>query len=75
VGKRPTHPQLALVLLRRGERRVGVEFPTAVREWYPAGGPALGLDIGCGETADEMVALRELGEPLHQCVSPTLPPL
>ena len=64
VGKKPKRSRRALELLKKRERQCGVRFPAAVREWYLVSGPALGLDIGCGKTTDEMVPLRELGEPL-----------
>jgi hypothetical protein len=64
VGKQPRRSRRALDLLTRRERQCGVGFPAAVREWYLAGGPGLGSHIGCGKTADEMVALRDLGRPL-----------
>jgi hypothetical protein len=64
IGKKPGGSRRALDLLKQRERQCGIGFPAAVREWYLAGGPGLGMDIGCGETADEMVALRELGKPL-----------
>jgi hypothetical protein len=64
IGKQPSRSRRALDLLKRRERQCGVGFPAAVREWYLAGGTRLGSHIGCGKTADEMVALGELGRPL-----------
>src|SRR5262245_21761717 len=64
AARRPRRSRRALDLLRRQQRRAGAPFPAAVREWYLAGGPALGLAIGCGETGDTMVPLRQLGKPL-----------
>ena len=64
VGKKPRWSRRALERLRRREQRARVGFPAAVREWYLVGGPELGFEIGCGKTADEMVLLRELGQPL-----------
>jgi hypothetical protein len=64
IGKQPRRSRRALELWKQRERQCGVAFPAAVREWYLAGGPGLGRSIGCGRTADQMVALRDLGRPL-----------
>jgi hypothetical protein len=64
VGATPeaVNPDMQLLLAER-ERECGVTFPPSVREWYLCGGPALGLNIGCGPTADSMYPLHGLGQP------------